>query len=257
MTLFDPPSDTARLKLLVAYDGSEFHGFARQRDQRTVAGDLAAALEKVVRRPVTLTGAGRTDAGVHAWGQVVTCDVPAAIDLRRLRNGLNSMLNPAIAIRSAELVAPDFDARFSASWRAYRYTIVNRPVLDPFRARTAWHVEPPLDLHRLMLGADVFIGEHDFASFCRRGPEGSTTTRRVHESRWVDEGDGILRYEIRATAFCWQMVRSIVGTLVDVGLGRRKPGELMGALAARDRSAAGQVAPPHGLCLWEVGYATI
>jgi tRNA pseudouridine38-40 synthase len=257
VTLFDPTGEIARLKLVVAYDGSGFRGFARQPDQRTIAGELETALTKIARAPVEITGAGRTDAGVHAWGQVVSCDAPADLDLRRVRNSLNSMLNPHIAIRSVEYVASDFDARFSARWRSYRYTIVNRSLIDPFRATTAWWVEHPLDLHRLMLGADVFIGEHDFASFCRRGPEGSTTTRRVYESQWVDEGDGILRYEIRASAFCWQMVRSIVGTLVDVGLGRTKPGELRGILAARDRSAAGQVAPPHGLSLWEVGYATM
>ncbi len=255
MTLFDPPSETARLKMVVAYDGGDFHGFARQRDQRTVAGELTTALERMARVPIEITGAGRTDAGVHAWGQVVSCDVPVSLDPVRVRNALNKMLNPHIAVRSVEVVDADFNARFSALWRAYRYIIVNRDVIDPFRSRSAWHVEPPLDLHRLMLGADVFIGEHDFASFCRRGPEGSTTTRRVFDSRWVDEGDGVLRYEIRATAFCWQMVRSIVGTLVDVGLGRKKPGELRGILAARDRAAAGQVAPPQGLSLWEVGYA--
>jgi tRNA pseudouridine38-40 synthase len=153
-----------------------------------------------------------------------------------------------------EFAPADFDARFSARWRAYRYTIVNRPVLDPFRDRFAWWVDAPLDLHRLMLAADVFIGEHDFASFCRRGPEGSTTMRRVIDSRWVDEGDGILRYEIRASAFCWQMVRSIVGTLVEIGLGRKRPGDLTAILAAKDRHSAGQLAPPHGLCLWQVGY---
>jgi tRNA pseudouridine38-40 synthase len=106
----------------------------------------------------------------------------------------------------------------------------------------------------LRLGADPFLGEHDFASFCRAGPAGSTTMRRVLDSRWVDVGDGVLRYEIRATAFCWQMVRSIVGTLVDVGIGKLTPGDVLRILRARDRAAAGRVAPPEGLCLWEVGY---
>jgi tRNA pseudouridine38-40 synthase len=244
------------LKLVVAYDGTDFRGFARQPDQRTVAGELTAALERITQQRIEVTGAGRTDSGVHAWGQVVTVDVPSGLDPFRLQNSLNSMLNPEIAVRSAKFVAHDFDARFSAAWRAYRYTIVNGVVMDPLRSRFSWWVEPPLDLHRLMLAADVFIGEHDFASFCRRRSDGSTTVRRVFESRWVDEGDGVLRYEIRATAFCWRMVRSIVGTLVDVGMGRRKPGEIMGILAAKDRAEAGQVAPPEGLCLWEVGYGS-
>ena len=147
-----------------------------------------------------------------------------------------------------------FDARHSARWRAYRYTIVNRPVADPFRARYAWHVPAPLDLRALRLAADPFVGEHDFASFCRKAPAGKTTVRRVIASEWLDLGDGILRYDIRATAFCWRMVRSIVGTLVDVGLGKRRPGDMLTILRAEDRAAAGTMAPPHGLCLWEVGY---
>src|SRR5919106_1790290 len=146
------------------------------------------------------------------------------------------------------------DARRSACWRAYRYAIVNRPVPDPFLARYAWWVPTPLDLDALRLGADPFVGEHDFAAFCRKGPEGSTTTRRVYESRWHDLGGGVLRYDVRAAAFCWQMVRAIVGTLVDVGTGKKRPGDLMAILRSRDRADAGQLAPPHGLCLWQVGY---
>ena len=133
---------------------------------------------------------------------------------------------------------------------------MNRPAPDPFLARYAWWVPEPLDLALLRLGADPFVGEHDFATFCRKGPEGSTTVRRVLESRWHDLGDGVLRYDIRATAFCWQMVRSIVGTLVDVGAGKIRPGELLGILRARDRNAAGRVGAPEGLCLWEVGYSS-
>jgi len=121
-------------------------------------------------------------------------------------------------------------------------------------ARTAWWVHTPLDLSLLRLASDPFLGEHDFASFCRTGPAGSTTTRRVLDSHWADLGDGVLRYEIRATAFCRQMVRSIVGTLVDVGIARFTPGDVLHMLRARDRAVAGRVAPPEGLCLWDVGY---
>jgi tRNA pseudouridine38-40 synthase len=167
---------------------------------------------------------------------------------------VNGQLAPEVVVRHAELVDDRFDARHSARWRAYRYTIVNRDVPDPFHARTAWWVPDPLDLSLLRLGADPFLGEHDFASFCRSGPAGSTTVRRVLESHWVDMGDGVVRYEIVATAFCWQMVRSVVGTLVDVGLGKLTPGDVLRILRARDRDAAGRVAPPEGLCLWEVGY---
>ena len=152
------------------------------------------------------------------------------------------------------LVDASFDARHSAKWRRYRYTIVNRPVPDPFRDRFSWWVPEPLDVRALRLAADPFVGEHDFASFCRRGPEGTSTVRRVLSSRWAAEGDGVLTYEISANAFCWQMVRSIVGTLVDVGVGRMRPGDLMAVLRAQDRDAAGGLAPPRGLCLWDVGY---
>ena len=274
MTLFDTPggvraspetmrapeavasSEPAMCRLLVAYDGTAFHGFAAQVDQRTVAGVLEVALTKVLRADVELAGAGRTDAGVHAWGQVVSFAAPPDVDLDRLRKSLNGMLGPEIVVRSAELVPPGFDARHSAMWRSYRYTIVNRAEPDPFRSRFAWHVPAGLDLGALRLGADPFVGEHNFASFARKGPEGSTTVRRVTASSWHDLGDGILRYDIRATAFCWQMVRSIVGTLVEVGMGKKRPGDILAIMRAGDRAAAGAVAPPHGLCLWEVGYPT-
>jgi tRNA pseudouridine38-40 synthase len=192
---------------------------------------------------------------VHAWGQVVSVPVPAEaeIDLTRIVRAVNGHLGPEVVVRDAELVDASFDARRSAKWRAYHYSIVNRPVPDPFLARTSWWVPEPLELSRLRLGADPFLGEHDFATFCRRR-EGVTTTRRVLESTWHDLGDGVLRYDITATAFCWQMVRSIVGTLVEVGSGKRKPGDMMAILRACDRDTAGQLAPPRGLCLWEVGY---
>ena len=272
MTLFDPvvdgtpavraeeiassveEPDTRVCWLLVAYDGTDFHGFAKQIDQRTVAGVLKDALTKVLRDDVELACAGRTDAGVHAWGQVVSFTARPDTDLDRLRSSLNGMLGPEVVVRRAEFAAPGFDARHSAQWRSYQYTVVNRPEPDPFRSRFAWHVPAPLDLRALQLGADPFVGEHDFASFARKGPEGSTTVRRVTDSAWRDLGDGILRYDIRANAFCWQMVRSIVGTLVEVGRGKKRPGDILTIMRAGDRAAAGAVAPPHGLCLWEVGY---
>jgi len=191
---------------------------------------------------------------VHAWGQVVSFASPAEPDVVRLQQAMNSMLGPEVVVRSCEVTTPQFDARHGARWRAYRYSVLNRPVTDPFRDRFVWWVPEPLDLRVLRLAADPFVGEHDFAAFCRKGPEGSSLTRRVYESRWVDEGNGALRYEIRANAFCWQMVRAIVGTLVEAGSGRKRPGDIMGVLRGRDRQAAGQLAPPRGLCLWDVGY---
>ena len=243
------------VRAVVAYDGTDFRGFAAQGDDvRTVAGGLNAALAKVLRTPVEVACAGRTDAGVHAWHQVVSFPAPADADLLRLQRAVNAMLGPEVVVRAIEFAAAGFDARHSATGRRYRYTIVNRETPDPFLARYAWHVTDALDLDVLRLAADAFIGERDFASFCRKGPEGSTTIRHVRESFWTDLGDGVLRYEVEATAFCWQMVRSIVGTQVDCGRGRKHPGDLMGIFAARDRAAAGVIAPPHGLTLWDVTY---
>jgi tRNA pseudouridine38-40 synthase len=248
------------LRLVVAYDGTDFHGFATQPDQRTVAGELTAALAKVLRTTpgaLDLSCAGRTDAGVHGWGQVVSLPVAASdgVDPEKVLRSVNSQLGPEVVVRAATWAQPGFDARRSATWRAYRYTIVNRPVPDPFLTRTAWWVPEPLELRVLRMAADPVLGEHDFAAFCRKGPAGSTTVRRVFDSSWQDLGDGVLRYDIRATAFCWQMVRSIVGTLVDAGAGKLRPSDVLRILRSGDRNAAGRVAPPAGLVLWDVGYA--
>ena len=252
-----------RVRLLVAYEGSHFHGFAVNNDVRTVAGDLRAALSTISRTAIDITGAGRTDAGVHAWGQVVSCDLPVDVDLDSLPRRLTKMCAPGIVVREAQEADPDFDARFSALWRHYRYSILATPEPDPFLAATTWHVDEPLNLALMQMACDPLIGEHDFSSFCRRpkvaaGESEPSMVRRLIATEWTEleteRGARLLRFEIRATAFCHQMVRSIVGTLVDVGSGRLTPGQMSGILRARQRTAAGQVAPPQGLCLWEVGY---
>jgi tRNA pseudouridine38-40 synthase len=255
VTLFDAAGDEgpAKVKLVVAYDGTDFHGFAPQPVHRTVGGVLSAAIEKVLRHDVELAVAGRTDAGVHAWGQVVSFDAQPGLDPWRLQNAVNSMLAPEVVVRDVDIVEPAFDARHSAQARRYQYTIVNARHPNPFRDRYSWWIPEPLDVRALRLAADPFVGEHDFASFCRK-KENATTVRRVVSSEWFVEDDGVLRYEIEALAFCWQMVRSIVGTLVDVGLGRKTPGDMLAIIRECDRAAAGQVAPPRGLCLWEVRY---
>jgi len=260
---------TVRVRLTVAYDGTGFHGFAPNEGVATVGGTLADALSRVLGAPIELTCAGRTDTGVHGWGQVVSFDAPAdrlaePEALVDLQHAVNHLCLPAIVVRDAAVAPPDFDARFSARSRVYRYTVLNRPVPDPFLARTAWHVERPLDLSLLRLACDPLIGEHEFSSFCRakkvkprdRRPDDvpASLTRRVIAARWDDLGDDVLRFEIEANAFCHQMVRSIVGTLVEVGFGRRTAGEVSAILGARDRQAAGQLAPPRGLCLWAVRY---
>ena len=266
MTLFDlndvpaaPTGPLVRVRLTVAYDGRPFHGISPNHGVRTVGGTLIEALERILRAEIHLSMAGRTDAGVHAWGQVVSFDAPAdRLDLVALQRSVNSLCGPAIAVREAAVMPHDYDARHSATGRRYRYTVLNRPVPDPFLAATTWHVEHPLDLATLRLACDPLIGEHDFSTFCKkpRVPPGIgyTMTRSVRDARWHDLGDGVLRFDIEASAFCQQMVRSLVGTLVEVGLGKRRAGDLRGILAARDRQQAGEPAPAHGLCLWEVLY---
>ncbi|MDQ2648321.1 MAG: tRNA pseudouridine(38-40) synthase TruA [Actinomycetota bacterium] len=264
MTLFEDPTPAAsgplvRVRALVAYDGTDFHGFAEQPGPRTVGGVLRQALEQVVRQPVELTCAGRTDKGVHAWGQVVSFDVPAGIDLDALQRSLTKLCGPTIAVRALVAGPPDFDARFSARSRTYRYQVLNRTAPDPFRSRYAWYHPAPLEVELLTLACDPFLGEHDFSAFCRRpkaptGGEPVSLVRRVLRAGWTDEGDGMLRFEIEATAFCHQMVRSIVGTIVAAGGGRLRAGDIRGIIAGRDRAAAAPIAPPEGLTLFNVAY---
>jgi tRNA pseudouridine38-40 synthase len=162
-------------------------------------------------------------------------------------------------VREVGRAEPDFDARFSATGRTYRYTVLNRPVPDPFLAATSWHVTAPLDLELLTLACDPFLGEHDFSAFCRRpkagpGEEPASLVRRVRRAGWTDLGDQLLRFEIEANAFCHQMVRSVVGTVVAAGRAEVRAGEIRGILRSGDRSAAAPIAPPEGLCLWHVSY---
>ncbi len=248
---------TVRVRLVVAYDGSSFHGFALQPGQATVAGALKASIDRALRADVTLVGAGRTDTGVHAWGQVVSFDADEErFDGLSLQRSLNSTLAPAISVRAVDVVDPGFDARRSALSRRYRYTVLNREVADPFLAATTWQVPAELSLGALRLSCDPLIGEHDFSSFCRtpRKDPNASLVRRVYDARWVDLGDGLLRFEVVASSFCHQMVRSVVGTMIEIGRGRRTAGEMAGVLRARNRSLAGDIAPPHGLCLWSVAY---
>lgn len=267
VTLFDPepprPAEpTVRVRMLVAYDGTGFHGYAENPGVRTVAGTLREALERVLGHAIELTGAGRTDRGVHAFGQVVSFATRAdTFDPIALGCSLNKLVRPGIAVRSVDRAADEFNARYSATARVYRYRVLNAPVHDPFRARFAWHVPQPLDLAALRIATDPLVGEHDFAAFCRRpapGLDGSPRSlrRTVLGASWRDLGDGVLEFEIAANAFCHQMVRSLTGTLVEVGLGRRRAGDMLAVLRSLDRSRAGRVAPPEGLTLWEVRYGS-
>jgi tRNA pseudouridine38-40 synthase len=186
---------------------------------------------------------------------MVTLDVKADADLERLQRSVNKMLAPTVVVREAAWAPASFDARFSAVSRVYRYSLLCSEWPDPLNAATTWHVGKPLDLRAMEMASDVLLGEHDFSSFChavRGNPK--PPVRRVLRAEWSDAGGSRLCFEIEAGSFCHQMVRSIVGLLVEVGCGRRKAGEMMSVLATRHRSAAGPIAPPHGLCLWEVKY---
>lgn len=240
-----------KIALLVAYDGTDFHGFARQKAARTVQGSLEEKLSLLLRAPIETVGAGRTDAGVHASGQVVSFDAPSTVQPEWLRLRLNKLLAPEIVVRAAAAAPDDFSARFSAVRREYEYRIYRTDVPDPFRDRFALWVPGPLSISKMRAGARALIGEHDFSSFCRRG-EGSMV-RRVRAISFVSRGDE-LTVKIKADSFCHQMVRSIVGLLLDIGIGKRHSEDVGAALRARLREAAGSIADPRGLCLVGVEY---
>jgi tRNA pseudouridine38-40 synthase len=273
------PEDVVRWRLVLSYDGGAFHGFAAQPRVATVAGALAAALARTLRlgESPALTCAGRTDTGVHARGQVVHVDLPATLAGLRPRSkgptgapalvrALNRQLAPAVVVRSAEPAEEGFDARRSATARHYRYLIWNAPVPDPLLATTAWHVADPLELRAMDSASDALVGEHDFRAFCRRVP-GTTPedpiVRRVMTASWralggpgvADAGRGrLLRFDIVASSFCHQMVRSVVGTLVEAGRGRGNAATVTAQLRAGRREGAARPAPAHGLCLVAVAY---
>lgn len=241
----------AVVRLDLAYDGTGFRGFARQPDQRTVQGEIERALETFMGLMPETTCAGRTDAGVHARHQIVSFEVDGAPDLDRLRRSVNGILGPEVSIWAARHAPDGFNARFSPQWRAYRYFIDPREAADPLTRSWVWHLGRPLDVGAMRQAAAAVVGVHDFASFCRRRP-GATTEREVLEAHWDLDGPRVV-FTVRARAFCHQMVRSLVGLGVDVGLGRVPPDKVADVIAARDRQAVGTVAPPHGLVLWEVG----
>jgi tRNA pseudouridine38-40 synthase len=245
-----------RIRLDVAYDGTDFHGWAAQPGLRTVEGELAAALATVLRLPaVALTCAGRTDAGVHARGQVVHADVDALPEgADRLARRLNGILGSDVRVHRA-VEAPDgFDARFSASWRRYAYRVADRPELvDPLRRGHVVAWPRPVDEAPMNAAALALVGEHDFASFCKQR-EGATTIRTLLDLVWSREPDGLLVAHVRADAFCHSMVRSLVGCLLAIGEGRRAGVWAASVLAAERRDSAVAVAPAHGLTLEEVGY---
>jgi len=237
----------------LAYDGSGFRGYAANAGVRTVQGSLQDALAIALGHPVETAVAGRTDAGVHARGQVVSFITDEAVDPGRLQRSLNALLGPEVVARRVGEADGGFDARRSAVTRTYRYFLDDGPVADPARRWTVWHLGVALDLEAMNRAAAAFVGEHDFASLCRAA-EGGSTVRRVLLAAWWRASDGLLVFEVSASAFCHQMVRSMVALCVEAGRGRLDPGSVPAILDSRDRGAARGVAPPHGLTLWEVAY---
>ena len=247
------------IALTVAYDGAPFAGFARQPGLRTVQGSIETALATVLRREVETVCAGRTDAGVHALGQVVsfeaTGDEP---DDESLRRSLNALAGEGISVREVRRARGGFSARFDAVSREYRYRLVIGPIPPLFLKPVAWWVKGALDLDAMREGANHLLGEHDFRSFCLTASAvGRRTVRRVDAFDLLAEeqlGEKCLVLRVQSNAFLHSMVRTIVGTLVEVGSGRRDPAWVAEALSACQRSAAGPTAPAHGLTLWSVAY---
>ncbi|MBV8531511.1 MAG: tRNA pseudouridine(38-40) synthase TruA [Candidatus Eremiobacteraeota bacterium] len=241
----------ANLRLTIEYDGTAFCGFQWQPDLRTIAGTLEAALTRLLGRETKITGAGRTDAGVHATGQVVSLSTTSRFPFDRLALAVNSLLPSDLSVRETAVVDDGFSARFSASERTYVYAILNRNAPSALLARYAYHVPHRLDLAAMREAAAQLVGEHDFRSFAAAA--GAPTVRDVRRVKIEPAGE-LFRLEIAADGFLHHMVRTIAGTLVECGLGRRRPGTLSDILAARDRAAAGFTAPPQGLFLAGVRY---
>ena len=241
-----------RVKATVAYDGTDYQGFQRQVNGPTVQQALENALKRLTRTIVTVLAAGRTDAGVHAEGQVIAFDTVWRHQLSDLERAMNAVLPQDIAVRDLVQVSPDFHPRYDACSRRYRYTVYNASVRSPLARRTSLYVSEPLDLEAVRQATALILGEHDFAAF-GRPPQGEVTVRRVVEAAWTTNPPWLV-FEIEANAFLFRMVRSLVGTLLWVGQGRLSPGEFGRILVSRDRSQAGQTAPAHGLCMIKVRY---
>jgi tRNA pseudouridine38-40 synthase len=250
------------LKFTLAYDGTSYVGWQRQPNGVSIQALVEDALAPVEGRPVTVVGAGRTDAGVHALGQVASAKLASPIEPGALERALNARLPPDVRVRAVVEAPSDFHARFSATSKHYRYRIRQAPAIGPFEYRHAWHVPQALDTAAMAAAAQALVGRHDFASFQGSGSDVETTERtltaiRVSETEAAGDGDEqgrLLIVEVEADGFLRHMVRTIAGTLVEVGTGRRPPDDLGAVLAARDRRSAGPTAPARGLFLVRVRY---
>jgi len=240
------------VKLTIEYDGTRYHGWQRQANAATIQQELEEGIARVVGHAVTLYGSGRTDAGVHALGQVAHFRTSSRIPAGQLPHAINAAIPADIAVVRAEDVSADFHARYSAKRKTYRYSIVNRPVRPAVGAAFVYWLRLPLDLAAMRLAAERFLGEHDFAAF-ESHSAGEGTVRTVLRSEWLRDGER-LDYWVTANGFLYNMVRAMVGTLIEIGASRRPPEDVARLLATRDRKLAGRTAPAKGLCLMSVDY---
>jgi tRNA pseudouridine38-40 synthase len=242
------------IKLTIAYDGTEFVGWQRQENGVSIQGVIEDALARIDGAAVTLHGAGRTDAGAHALGQVASARVAADLDDATMMKALNGSLPEAIRVTAVQTMPADFHARFSATGKSYEYRIWNEPVVPPFIRLYAWHVPERLDIEAMRDAARAIVGAHDFAGFRSARSINHTTVREMTSTGWRVPGDGMLVFDIAGKGFLRYMVRSLVGTLVEIGRGQRPVAEMASLLGTPDRSAAGRTAPAHGLFLVKVDY---
>ena len=241
------------IKLTVAYDGTEFVGWQRQGRGVSVQGLIEEALTAIDGAPVTLHGAGRTDSGVHAVGQVATARVTSPIADARLARALNAHLPESVRITEIATVPDGFHARFSAVSKAYEYRIWNARTRPPFIRLYAWHIMDPLNVAAMREGTRAIVGEHDFAAFRSARSVNHTTVREITSAGWTTDGPA-LTFAIEGKGFLRYMVRSLVGTLVEIGRGARPPADMAALLASGDRAGAGRTAPALGLFLMKVDY---
>lgn len=244
----------SRYRALLEYDGSDFLGYQRQRaGTRTIQGELERTLSQLARQPVMVTGAGRTDTGVHASGQVISFTIEWRHEAQALQRALNANLPEDIAVRDVQPADDMFHPRFDARRRAYAYYVYQDVVRSPLRRQHSWHVPRVLDLAAMNRAADILVGRHDFATF-GVPPQGDQTVREVFAARWEPWEEAFLVFHIEANAFLYRMVRSLVGSLVAVGLGAWSVAAFREAFEARDRNRSAAAAPPQGLYLASISY---
>ncbi len=242
-----------RFKALVEYDGTAYYGFQRQREgQPTIQSEIEKALTDLFRQPTSLIGAGRTDRGVHATGQVISFDASWKHDTNALQRAINANLPADIVVLQLNQVPSSFHPRFDAQRRSYVYRILNRSVRSPVRRLHSWHVRQPLDVERMNEAARPLLGWHDFATF-GQPPQGDNTVRELFKAEWRRDSE-FISFDVQANAFLQRMVRSLVGSLKLVGEGAWTVEDFVSAFRSCDRSRSGTVAPPQGLYLVSVMY---